>query len=211
MSAYLKICGNRRPEDVQYLNAHQPDFAGFICSKPFWRYVEPDSFKALARELRGGIGRVGVFVNPTLSEIAQYAAYLDVIQLHGEEDADFIADLRGYFPEIQIWKAARVQTAKDIARADALPVDKLVLDSFSAVSHGGTGEVAPWDIIVKNRPEKPFLLAGGITPENVRQALEDVHPWGVDCSSGVETDKVKDESKIRALVRAVKEGASDGI
>ncbi len=203
MSTFLKICGIRRPEDVQYLNEFSPDFAGFICSQPFWRYVEPAVFKELVSNLHGEIGRVGVFVNPTLSEIAQYAAYLDVIQLHGEETADFIADLRGYFPEIQIWKAARVQTAEDIARADALPVDKLVLDSFSAVSHGGTGEVAPWDLIVQNRTEKPFLLAGGITPENVTQAIAEVQPWGVDASSSLETDKCKEMLKIQKFVETV--------
>lgn len=203
MSTYLKICGIRRPEDVQILNETPPDFAGFICSSPFWRYVPPKDFKSLVQGLRGEIGRVGVFVNPTLSEIAQYAAYLDVIQLHGEESAAFITELRGYFPDIQIWKAVRVRNAQDIADADALDVDKLVLDSFSSISHGGTGEVAPWDIIVKNRPENPFLLAGGITPENVRQAIAEVAPWGVDASSSLETDKCKDSTKIRAIVEAV--------
>ena len=211
MSTRLKICGNRRPEDVQYLNEFLPDFAGFICSKPYWRYVAPEDFQSLVRGMRGEIGRVGVFVNPAIEEIAAYSPFLDVIQLHGTEDAEQIARIRSYFPDVQIWKAARVQTAQDIAQADALPVDRLVLDSFSAQSVGGTGELAPWDIIAQNRPEKPFLLAGGITPENVCQAVADVQPWGVDCSSGVETDKCKDRLKIRALAETVKGGAPHGI
>lgn len=201
--SYLKICGIRRTEDVQYINEFPPDFAGFICSKPFWRYVDPASFRSLVQALRGEIGRVGVFVNPTIGEIRDYAPYLDVIQLHGEETEELIRTIRGTFPDLRIWKAVRVRNAQDIADADALPVDQLVLDSFSAVSHGGTGEVAPWDIIAQNRPRKPFLLAGGITPENVRQAIADVAPWGVDASSSLETDRAKDRDKIRSMTEAV--------
>lgn len=205
----LKICGIRRPEDVAILNENPPDFAGFILSKPFWRYVPPEEFKELVLALDEKIGRVGVFVNPTMEDIAPYAPYLDVIQLHGEETAELILEIRenlGY--DIQIWKAARVRTPEDIQRVDALPVDGLVLDSFSAVSHGGTGELAPWQLISENRPEKPFLLAGGISAENVREAAEAVNPWGVDASSSVETDKCKDAAKIRKLVEVVK--ALDG-
>ena len=203
MSVFLKICGIRRQEDVAYLNEFPPDFAGCICSEPFWRYVAPDTFRELVRELRGEIGRVGVFVDPTLEDIEPYAPYLDVIQLHGNETPEFISRIRAYFPDLQIWKAVRIQTAQDIADADALDVDKLVLDSFSAQSHGGTGTLAPWDIIVKNRPSKPFFLAGGITPENVRQAIAEVAPWGVDASSSLETDRAKDREKIRKLVETV--------
>ena len=203
MSTYLKICGIRRPEDVAALNAFPPDFAGFICSKPFWRYVSPEDFTALVQELNGAIARVGVFVDPEIGDISPYYPYLDAIQLHGSETAEDIARFRAHFPDVQLWKAVRVQTAQDIANADALDVDKLVLDSFSAQSVGGTGTVAPWDIIVQNRPEKPFFLAGGITPENVTDAIRAVQPWGVDASSSLETDRKKDPQKIKALVQAV--------
>ena len=201
MSTYLKICGIRRMEDVTYLNEFPPDFAGFICSKPFWRYVSPEVFRALALRLNGRIGRVGVFVDPDLEDMTPYTPYLDVIQLHGNESAGLIAKIRDYFPDVQLWKAVRVRTAQDIADADRLDVDKLVLDSFSARSVGGTGELAPWDIIARNRPEKPFLLAGGITPENVSQAIADVAPWGVDASSSLETDRCKDRAKIQSMVQ----------
>lgn len=200
---FLKICGIRRMEDVAYLNEYQPDFAGFILSKPFWRYVPPEQMEALHGALSPEIRRVGVFVNPTIEEIRQYAAYLDVIQLHGEETAELIQEIRAK-TGLELWKAVRVRTPEDIQRADALPVDKLVLDSFSAASHGGTGEVAPWLLIAENRPEKPFFLAGGISAENVREAAEAVKPYGMDASSSVETDKCKDPKKIRELVKIVK-------
>ena len=212
MSTALKICGNRRLEDIQYLNEFQPDFAGFILSGGFGRSIVMGTFYELKSYLAPGIRTVGVFVNEPLEEIVRCAYHeeLDVIQLHGSEDAAYIRALREVFRG-EIWKAVRVQTADDIAAADALDVDKLVLDSFSAQSVGGTGTLAPWDIIAEHRPVKPFLLAGGITPENARQAIVDVQPWGVDCSSGVETSKVKDPAKIRALTEAVRGGNEHGI
>lgn len=201
----LKICGIRRPEDVAFLNENPPDFAGFILSKPFWRYVPPEEFRRLVLALDGKIGRVGVFVNPTMEEIYQYVDYLQVIQLHGEETADFIQEIREKTShDIQIWKAARVRTPEDIRAADALPVDKLVLDSFSTAQHGGTGELAPWQLIAENRPEKPFFLAGGISAGNVREAASAVNPFGVDASSSVETEKCKDSGKIQELVSLVR-------
>ncbi len=198
----LKICGIRRTEDVQYLNAYKPDFAGFICSQPFWRYVKPEQVAQLTQQLDEGILRVGVFVDPTIEEIARYAQLLHVIQLHGNEPPALIAEIRKRW-DVEIWKAARVRTAEDIRRVDALLVDKLVLDSFSPVSHGGTGTVADWALIAENRPEKPFLLAGGISAENAAEAAQ-LHPWGLDASSSVETDKCKDADKIRTLVARVR-------
>lgn len=211
MSTAVKICGNRRAEDVQYLNRSLPDYAGFILSGGFGRSIAMGTFYELRSCLDKRIRTVGVFVNEPLAEIVRCAYHeeLDVIQLHGNEDSAYIQALREVFRS-EIWKAARVRTSEDIARADALPVDRLVLDSFSAQSVGGTGTLAPWDIIVKNRPSKPFLLAGGITPENVRQAIAEVQPWGVDCSSGVETDKCKDPEKIRVLTERSRTFGKEG-
>ena len=93
---------------------------------------------------------------------------------------------------------------EDIQKADALPVDRLVLDSFSEASHGGTGTLAPWNIIKENRPQKPFFLAGGISAENVLEAIEAVQPFGVDVSSSVETDKHKDIDKIKQIIQIIK-------
>ena len=200
----LKICGIRRMEDVDCLNRYKPDFAGFICSKPFWRYVPPEGFRELVHALDAGILRVGVFVNPTMEEISRYAAHLDVLQLHGEETAELITEIREMTShDMQIWKAVRVRTPADIQAADALPVDKLVLDSFSEVQHGGVGKVADWELIARNRPEKPFLLAGGISAENMAEAAG-LQPWGLDVSSGAETERCKDPEKIRTLVAQIR-------
>ncbi|MDE5883904.1 MAG: phosphoribosylanthranilate isomerase [Oscillospiraceae bacterium] len=209
MKPRLKICGIRRIQDVNYLNLHSPDYAGFILSKPFWRYVAPGQMKILHEALHPGIRRVGVFVNPELHEIRDYAGFLDVIQLHGEESEEFIRLVRDNFPELEIWKAVRIRNPEDIHRADLLPVDKLVLDSFSENSHGGTGTLAPWDVIVQNRPGKEFFLAGGISAENIRNAVREVRPFGMDVSSSVETDKCKDVSKIRNILEILQtiEGA----
>lgn len=205
MNTAIKICGIRRLEDVEILNQYPPDYVGFICSKPFWRYVDFETFRRLIFQLRGDIGRVGVFVNPTIEDIWDYANYLDVIQLHGEEDAECIKQIRENFSyDTQIWKAVRVQTAEDIRKVDSLPVDRLVLDSFSAVSHGGTGTLAPWDIIKENRPQKPFFLAGGISAENVSDAVREVQPFGVDLSSSVETDRYKDIDKIKQIMQIIR-------
>ena len=210
MKLTIKICGIRRLEDVEILNQYPPDYAGFICSKPFWRYVSPEQLKSLHQNLNKHIRRVGVFVNPTIEEILAYADWLDVIQLHGEENADFIKQIWENVWSVQIWKAVRVRTAEDIANADKLPVDKLVLDSFSAISHGGTGTLAPWDIIANNRPTKPFFLAGGISAENVIDAVKAVNPFGIDVSSSVETDKCKDPEKIRVLTETIRNFEKEG-
>jgi phosphoribosylanthranilate isomerase len=209
----IKICGLFRKEDTEFVNEAKPDYCGFILHFPkSHRSLEPEKAKELRQYIDSSVRVVGVFVNQPPEYVIQTAdtVGLQVIQLHGNEDAAYIQALRMVFGG-EIWKAVRVQTAQDIAQADALPVDRLVLDSFSAQFVGGTGELAPWDIIAQNRPEKPFLLAGGITPDNVCQAIADVQPWGVDCSSGVETDKCKDRLKIRALAENMKGGAPHGI
>lgn len=198
----IKICGIRRREDTDYLNEFRPDFAGFILSKPFWRYVPPEDAARLAAALDTGIQKVGVFVNPSLEEIEPYAPFLDVIQLHGEEDAALLEAIRARFG-LPIWKAARVRTPEDIQKAEALPADMLVLDSFSPAAHGGTGTVANWELIAKHRPEKPFWLAGGISAENAADAAA-LSPYGLDASSSVETDRHKDREKIQTLVTTIR-------
>ena len=205
MKTTIKICGIRRREDVEILNQYPPDYAGFILSGGFGRSIVMGTFYELKSYLDRKIQTVGVFVNEPIEEIKKCAYHeeLDVIQLHGEEDIHYIRELKNIFHG-EIWKAVRVRTPEDIQKADALPVDKLVLDSFSEVSHGGTGTLAPWDIIRENRPEKPFFLAGGISAENVSDAVREVQPFGVDVSSSVETDRHKDIDKIKSIIQIIR-------
>ena len=204
----VKICGIRRIEDTEYLNQYPPEYAGFILSEQFWRYIPPEQVAILHEHLDRKIKRVGVFVNPTPEEIFPYVDYLDVIQLHGEETEELIAFLRKE-TNLEIWKAARVRTPEDIQKAETLPVDKLVLDSYSGIAHGGTGTLAPWELIQQHRPKKPFFLAGGISVDNVIEATEAVHPFGVDVSSSVETDRKKDGGKIKALIQKIRNQESE--
>jgi len=205
MNTKIKICGIRQLEDVEILNQYPPDYAGFILSGGFGRSIVMGTFYELYSYLDKKIQTVGVFVNEPIEEIKRCAYHeeLNVIQLHGEEDKTYIQNLRNIFHG-EIWKAVRVRTPEDIQKADKLPVDKLVLDSFSAVSHGGTGTLAPWDIIKNNRPEHPFFLAGGISAENVLEAVETVQPFGIDVSSSVETDRQKDIDKIREIIQIIR-------
>ncbi len=200
----IKICGMRRVDDILYVNTYHPDYAGFILSEGFKRTIGFDSFCELDSRLDKDIKRVGVFVNePTESILKYYADKLDVIQLHGEENAEYIDKLRENC-DCEIWKAVRAKYADDIAKADALPVHKLLIDSFSAGNYGGTGKRVDLDIFSQVNISKPFFLAGGLNEENVCEAMEKVQPYGVDFSSSVETDGFKDENKIKRIVETIR-------
>lgn len=200
----IKICGMRRVDDILYVNKYRPDYAGFILSEGFKRTIGFDSFCELDSRLDKDIKRVGVFVNePTESILKYYADKLDVIQLHGEENAEYISKLREN-SGCEIWKAVRAKCADDIAKADALPVHKLLIDSFSAGSYGGTGKRVDLDIFSQVNISKPFFLAGGLNEENVCEAIERIRPYGVDFSSSVETDGWKDENKIKRIVETIR-------
>lgn len=194
----LKICGLRRYEDIAYVNEFQPDYAGFILSEPFWRHISLEKLKELTGLLIKKIIPVGVFVNESIETILPYAEYLGVIQLHGDEDNAFIKSLKEH-TDCEIWKAIRPQTSDEISNACSGLADKLLIDSFSKGSVGGTGKVGNWDIIKNADIDKPFFLAGGISADNIRNAIETVKPFGIDVSSSVETDKFKDKEKIKML------------
>lgn len=199
----IKICGIRRIEDCQYLNEFKPDYAGFILSKPFWRCIDLNKLSELDNVLSKQIKRVGVFVNETVEYILQYTPLLDIIQLHGDETENFINDLRAK-TDCEIWKAIRVKSADEINKTCKLPVDKLLIDSYSDNTYGGSGKVANWDLIKDCEISKPFLLAGGISADNCSEAVNSVKPFGLDISSSVETDKVKDSKKIKEIISLIR-------
>lgn len=200
----LKICGLRRSEDISYVNEFLPDYAGFILSKQFWRHISLDLLTQLTSKLSDKITPVGVFVNETVEKIIPFSKYLGVIQLHGDEDNDFIRTLKKH-TDCEIWKAIRPQTSNEINNACQSCADKLLIDSFSKNSVGGTGVVGNWEIIKNAEITKPFFLAGGISADNIKEAIEAVKPYGIDVSSSVETDRKKDREKIKTIVLKAKD------
>lgn len=213
----VKICGLRTMEDIRIVNAARPDYAGFIFDPSRKRYLAPENARLLTKFLVPEIRTVGVFVNPTLEMVLQYLAVCPVscVQLHGQESNTFIEELRsGYYDlrgrsggqdsrqaqPLQIIKAFTIRGEDDLEAAAASAADLVLLDHGT----GGTGEAFDWSL-VRNFP-RPFLLAGGLRPENVGEAIRCVRPSGVDVSSGVEgSDGHKDAARVQAFMDAVRQ------
>ena len=202
----IKICGLYREADIVYVNEAMPDYAGFILLFPrSHRNLTPAQAAALRQHLAPGIKAVGVFVDQPLETVAAAAETvgLDVVQLHGHEDDDYIAALREE-TGCAVWKAFRIHAAADLDAAARSGADEVLLDNGY-----GTGKSFDWSLA--EGFDRPFLLAGGLTPENIPAAIAAMHPALVDVSSGVETDKIKDRDKILAAVRAAREVSKDVI
>lgn len=196
----IKYCGLRREEDIVYANEIVPDYIGFIFA-PSKRQISAQQAQYLKSLLKPEIQAVGVFVNESAETVASIAnqGIIDLIQLHGQEDADYIARLRASLcKEKQIIKAVRVQSVQDILDGDKLDVDFLLLDKYDPNQLGGTGEKFDWNLI--QNIQKSFFLAGGITEENLSAAM-DRNPYGIDVSSGIETDGVKDYDKMKRMMK----------
>jgi indole-3-glycerol phosphate synthase/phosphoribosylanthranilate isomerase len=190
----IKICGLRRAEDIVAVNAAHPDYVGFVFA-PSRRKVTPEEAAALRAELLPGIIPVGVFVDadPEFAAALANNNTIDMIQLHGHEDAAYIERLRA-LTSAPIIRAVRL--SEGATEIDDRGADYVLLDSTA-----GSGETFNWALA---RADRPFFLAGGITPDNITQALTTVRPYAIDVSSGAETDGVKDPAKIDALVNAVR-------
>lgn len=201
----LKFCGIRRIEDVTYCNVFRPDYMGMILSSGFRRSVSIAEAAALVREKCQDIAAVGVFVNAKPEEIVRVlrAVPLNVIQLHGSEDAAVVAAVREG-TGLPVWKAVRVRSEAEIRKAEQLGADQLVLEGYVPGQVGGTGVTANWDLIAKASPQMPFFLAGGLKPENLKEAVQKVHPAGIDLASGIETEGFKDYEKMKKIVKIVR-------
>lgn len=205
MSCKLKFCGLRREEDIEYANETSPDYIGFVFAKSK-RQISNDTAKILKKRLKYGIISVGVFVDSPLEEIVEYNDAADVFQLHGNENAQYISKLRTLLPHKEIWKAVRVRNADDIANAMALDADKFVFDAFSPSAYGGTGLTLDFDLITSTRQliDRPFFIAGGINADNIAETEARLEPFGIDLSSGIETDGYKDLQKMKAITSILK-------
>lgn len=203
-SAFVKFCGMRRVEDIEYANEYRPDYVGFILSQGFKRSVSTEDFLALEKGLDKNIKKVGVFVNERPNNILDIAEHLDVIQLHGDEDYSTVMFYSNK-TSCEIWKAVRAKSPEDIEQYKWHSIDKLLIDSFSENAYGGTGKRINTEIVKNAEITKPFFIAGGITAENVSEIVRDVRPYGVDLSSSIETDGFKDFSKMKSIMRILKE------
>ena len=197
----IKICGLSRPQDVACVNQAKPDWCGFVVNFPkSRRSVTPDQLRSLRRELDPSVVPVGVFVDQPVEVVTDLLnrGIISIAQLHGGEDEDYTAALWAAAPGKEIWKAFQVRGPADLERATAFPADRILLDSGQ-----GTGRTFDWSLL-RHFP-RPYLLAGGLDPENLPTAIRTLHPYGVDLSSGVETDGLKDFTKIQAAVAAARE------
>ncbi|MDE7124007.1 MAG: phosphoribosylanthranilate isomerase [Eubacterium sp.] len=189
----IKICGLKRPQDIDYVNALKPDFIGFILTSGFGRSITKETAEALKSRLDKGIKAVGVFVNDDAEVINSFVAdgIIDMVQLHGSESADFCKEINA--PVIKVFKPEAF---------DKISEYEPFADFFLFDSGTGTGRTFDWFSIPKT--EKPFLLAGGLSADNLEKAINRVKPFAVDLSSSVETDGFKDFEKIKKVMEIVK-------
>ncbi len=197
----IKFCGIRRPEDIEAVNETRPDLAGFIIVKDRRRYIAPEKVRELRQLLDPSVKVVGVFIDEDIEVVAKllHDGIIDIAQLHGNESEDYIKDLKSR-TSAQIIKAIGIRSSEDVERAERSPADLVIVDSPG----GGTGNTFDWELLKKIK--RPYILAGGINAENIEEAVEMLHPYGVDVSSGIETDGYKDKEKMKAFMALVKKG-----
>ena len=194
----IKLCGLKRECDIEAVNKLNPDFIGFVFSEKSKRYVNPIEAAKLKEMLGKDIKAVGVFVNESPEAVAELLnkGTIDMAQLHGSEDEEYISRLRSLTDKPLI-KAIKVQSKADIEAADESGADYILLDSGA-----GTGMTFNWQLI--KGIKRPYFLAGGLNLENVAEAVKTLNPYAVDVSSGIETDGLKDEAKMADFVSTVR-------
>lgn len=194
----VKICGLTRDCDIDFANEVMPEFVGFVFSRDSKRYVAPEKAADLRWKLDYRIAAVGVFVDEKIEAIAELASQevIDLIQLHGSESNEYIAKLRSMV-EIPIIKAFTVRSEEDIRDAEYSDADFVLLDS-------GKGSGVTFDHRLIRELRRPYFLAGGITPDNAGNAMESLHPYAIDASSGLETNGFKDPEKMRSFIDAIR-------
>lgn len=198
----VKICGLMEKEHVEIAVNAGVDAIGFVFA-PSKRKVTVAKARELAKEVPPRVLKIGVFVNPTKEELitALKEVPLDYIQYHGQETPEFI--LTNNLPSI---KALSVHNEEDVLRAKKYKTKFYLFDAPGTDYQGGSGEVFDWQLMeVNNIPTEKIILAGGLTPSNVKDAIERVNPYMVDVSSGVERNGIKDKELIQGFIHAVKD------
>ena len=195
----IKICGLKRPEDIECVNALHPDYIGFVFFSKSSRLVSEQQAAELRSKLDPAITVVGVFLENEFEEIVSLAkkGIIDIVQVHGTKNRAMIEELRKEITN-PIIEAFSIDTQEDVLAAGASKADYVLLDHGA----GGGGQVFDWSLL--DGIQREFFLAGGLNPENVENAVNRYKPFAVDVSSGVETDKVKDPDKIYDFITKVR-------
>ena len=194
----IKYCGIKENTDIDVINRIRPDYIGFVFWQKSRRNIDEDTAGIIGKKLDPSILKVGVFVDEDVKVVAGLLnkGIIDIAQLHGNEDEAYIAGLRE-LSDKDIIKAVKIKEKDDVAGALKCSADLVLLDAGM-----GDGRTFEWSWLEKF--DRPYILAGGLDPSNVRDAVEKLHPYGVDVSSGIETDGCKDISKMEAFAEAVR-------
>lgn len=194
----IKLCGLSRKCDIEWANALKPEYIGFVFWSKSKRNVPPEKVKELKNLLSPDIKAVGVFVDEPIENVAELLNdnIIDIAQLHGGEDEEYIKKLRA-LSDKPIIKAFLLKSEIDAERAEKSTADYILVDSGT-----GTGKSFDWELL-KNI-SRPYFLAGGLCCENISQAITALDPYAVDVSSGIETNGCKDKNKMAAFVAAVR-------
>ncbi|MCR5556273.1 MAG: phosphoribosylanthranilate isomerase [Butyrivibrio sp.] len=194
----IKLCGLSRFSDVAAANVFKPDYVGFVFWKKSRRYIGKETAKHLRQELSPDIKTVGVFVDADIDFVTELLneGIIDLAQLHGSENEKYIHQLREQTDK-PIIKAFIIKSQDDIDTANLSSADHILVDS-------GMGEGKGFDYELLKGLNRPYFLAGGLLPENVKDAISEVRPFAVDVSSGIETDGHKDASKMGSFVANVR-------
>ncbi|MBW4557189.1 MAG: phosphoribosylanthranilate isomerase [Trichormus sp. ATA11-4-KO1] len=200
----VKICGITQPQQSVAIASLGATALGFICVPTSPRYVTTEQIRAAVAQLSENIDKIGVFANTSITDISQIVidSGLTGVQLHGDESPEFCHQLRQSLANVEIIKAFRVRSLEELDQAANYTkyVDTLLLDAYHPQQLGGTGHTLDWQTLQQFQPSCPWLLAGGLTPDNVVTALNQVKPDGIDLSSGVELKPGdKDLDKVALL------------
>lgn len=206
----VKICGITRLEDAELAASLDAWAIGFVLWPQSKRAADPAVAAGIARAVRRRVDVVGVFVNPTLDEVAHAADAIGLthVQLHGDEGPSFCTAV-GQRTGVKVMKALRIGSGADIRDAERFHTDLHLLDTAVGAARGGTGRTWDWGLVAQRRSRVPVVLSGGLTPENVGEAIAAVRPWAVDVASGVEAAPgIKDPARVEAFVAAAHAGVA---
>jgi len=204
---FVKLCGFTRSEDIEFVKTLPVSAVGFIFYKKSKRYVTPEQAKKMTSLLQGtGIKSTGVFVDDDSHSVMKIvkSAGLDMVQVYNNNTAD---ELSQFIPVIN---SIRIGGPGQLSLPEPHPGGMVLFDTFSSDAHGGTGKSFNHGLIMNYHSKEKMIIAGGINENNIRDIIREVHPGGIDISSGIEiSDGIKSENKILKIIKAIEEAEND--